>query len=53
MSGGEKFKVGYNLTSAGMDIATSGIGVVGIISSVPGRHLHCEDDSRRGSFTQC
>jgi hypothetical protein len=34
MTGGEKFKMGYNLASAGMDIATSGIGVVGIISSV-------------------
>jgi tetratricopeptide (TPR) repeat protein len=34
MSGGEKFKMGYNLASASMDIATSGIGVVGIISSV-------------------
>jgi hypothetical protein len=34
MSGGEKFKMGYNLASAGMDMATSGIGVVGIISSV-------------------
>src|SRR5213075_1084937 len=34
MSGGEKFKMGYNLASASIDIATSGIGVVGIISSV-------------------
>ena len=34
MSGGEKFKMGYNLASASMDIVTSGIGVVGIISSV-------------------
>jgi hypothetical protein len=34
MTGGEKFKMGYNLASAGMDIATSGIGVIGIISSV-------------------
>jgi hypothetical protein len=34
MTGGEKFKMGYNLASAGMDIATSGVGMVGIISSV-------------------
>ncbi len=34
MTGGEKFKMGYSLASASMDIATSGIGVVGIISSV-------------------
>ena len=34
MSGGEKFKMGYNIASASVDIATSGIGVVGIISSV-------------------
>src|SRR5712691_1131450 len=34
MTGGEKFKMGYNLASPGMDIATSGIGVIGIISSV-------------------
>jgi Flp pilus assembly protein TadD len=34
MSGGEKFKMGYNIASASVDIATSGIGVIGIISSV-------------------
>jgi len=34
MSGGEKFKMGYNLASASIDIATSGVWVVGIISSV-------------------
>jgi hypothetical protein len=34
MSGGEKFKMGYSIASAGMDIATSGVGVIGIISSV-------------------
>ncbi len=34
MSGGEKFKMGYNLASAGFDMATSGFTVIGAISSV-------------------
>jgi tetratricopeptide (TPR) repeat protein len=34
MSGGEKFKMGYNIASASMDIATSGFSVIGAISSV-------------------
>jgi len=34
MSGGEKFKMGYNLASAGFDMATSGFSVIGAISSV-------------------
>jgi tetratricopeptide (TPR) repeat protein len=34
MSGGEKFKMGYNLANAGLDIATSGFTLIGAISSV-------------------
>jgi tetratricopeptide (TPR) repeat protein len=34
MSGGEKFKMGYNLATAGVDIATSGFTLIGAISSV-------------------
>jgi hypothetical protein len=34
MSGGEKFKMGYNLASAGFDMATSGFTGIGAISSV-------------------
>jgi hypothetical protein len=34
MSGGEKFKMGYNLATAGVDIATSGLTLIGAISSV-------------------
>jgi tetratricopeptide (TPR) repeat protein len=34
MSGGEKFKMGYSIASASMDIATSGFSVIGAISSV-------------------
>jgi hypothetical protein len=34
MSGGEKFKMGYNIANASMDIAMSGFGGIGAISSV-------------------
>jgi len=34
MSGGEKFKMGYSIASASMDMATSGFSVIGAISSV-------------------
>jgi hypothetical protein len=34
MSGGEKFKMGYNIASASMDIAMSGFNPIGAISSV-------------------
>jgi tetratricopeptide (TPR) repeat protein len=34
MSGGEKFKMGYNIASASLDMATSGFSVIGAISSV-------------------
>ncbi len=34
MTGGEKFKMGYNLASAGLDIAMSGFSPIGAISSV-------------------
>src|SRR6185369_1236038 len=34
MSGGEKFKMGYNLASASVDIAMGGFSVMGVISSV-------------------
>jgi hypothetical protein len=34
MSGGEKFKMGYNIANASIDIATSGFSVIGAISSV-------------------
>ena len=34
MSGGEKFKLGYNIASAGFDIAMSGFNPIGAISSV-------------------
>ena len=34
MSGGEKFKMGYNIASAGFDMATSGFTGIGAISSV-------------------
>jgi hypothetical protein len=34
MSGGEKFKMGYNIAMAGMDIATGGFTLIGAISSV-------------------
>jgi tetratricopeptide (TPR) repeat protein len=34
MSGGEKFKLGYNIANAGFDIASSGFGGIGAIASV-------------------
>jgi tetratricopeptide (TPR) repeat protein len=34
MTGGEKFKMGYNIAMAGMDIATGGFTLIGAISSV-------------------
>ncbi len=34
MSGGEKFKMGYDIANASMDIAMSGFGGIGAISSV-------------------
>jgi hypothetical protein len=34
MSGGEKFKMGYNIATASVDIAMSGFGGIGAISSV-------------------
>jgi tetratricopeptide (TPR) repeat protein len=34
MSGGEKFKLGYNIANAGFDIASSGFGGIGTIASV-------------------
>ena len=34
MSGGEKFKMGYNIANASVDIAMSGFGGIGAISSV-------------------
>jgi hypothetical protein len=34
MSGGEKFRMGYNIASAGMDMAMSGFNPIGAISSV-------------------
>ena len=34
MSGGEKFKMGYNLASSGLDIAMGGFTLIGAISSV-------------------
>src|SRR5205085_160448 len=34
MTGGEKFKLGYNIAMAGMDIATSGFSPISAISSV-------------------
>jgi tetratricopeptide (TPR) repeat protein len=34
MTGGEKFKMGYNLAMAGMDIASGGFTLIGAISSV-------------------
>jgi len=34
MTGGEKFKMGYNIASAGVDIATSGFTMIGAIASV-------------------
>jgi tetratricopeptide (TPR) repeat protein len=34
MTGGEKFKMGYKIAMAGMDIATGGFSVMGAISSV-------------------
>lgn len=34
MTGGEKFKMGYKIAMAGMDIATGGFSVIGAVSSV-------------------
>ena len=34
MSGGEKFKMGYNIANASMDMAMSGFSGIGAISSV-------------------
>jgi hypothetical protein len=34
MSGGEKFKMGYNIANAGADIAMSGFNPIGAISGV-------------------
>ena len=55
MSGGEKFKLGYNIANAGFDIASSGFGGIGAIASVQdaisiARTIHAAVGSLNVSF---
>jgi hypothetical protein len=55
MTGGEKFRMGYNLANSGLDIALSGFTIIGAIASVQdavsvARTIHAAVSSLSVSF---